>query len=317
MAAGRPRSWRLRQLRRVGAGAITCGIALALVVAAPGAHGVPAGASKPTPPSPLDLVAQAGQIANASSATEAQLLALDAGFRDSLNGTTAGYVYAIASDAVQAVVGPLKDLVKAMADLRKDVADAGRDYVATVAAWQKEAVEQRAFIPTTNKTAGAWTNTCWAPKNTACLAAAAKVADAYATGGNIRVCPTPPGAETVCDAATKARIAYQAVTRNNEDLLEDAVEASFAARAIVGDAKDYPGNKLFEAILQVLGEHRISQALGKAASYLSPLRAIVSSRTKAVQSCTSTGWTIASAGWLELQGFAGVPVTPSTVGTCT
>jgi hypothetical protein len=145
------------------------------------------------------------------------------------------------------------------------------------------------------------------------------VAGDYSYGANIRLCPTPPGgaATAVCTAYFTASGAYQKLSRGYQELTEEAVEAGLQARAIVADARDYPGSKLFEDIVQALGEHRLTKALAKVATVLSPLQARISAKTTALTSCYNTGWTLAQPSWLAIQGYAAAPVAPGSVPACT
>ncbi len=56
------------------------------------------------------------------------------------------------------------------------------------------------------------------------------------------------------------------------ELLTSASEVALGARTLVGDGHDFPGNKEMEAIIQVVGEHRVAHAMGTLVAYGSGLR---------------------------------------------
>lgn len=91
-----------------------------------GAAPAPTPSTASSPPSPLDLITEVEGVVNAQSRTEAALLSLDAQVRNGLNGTTGGYVYSLASDAIQALNGPLKELASGVTNAREDFVAAFR-----------------------------------------------------------------------------------------------------------------------------------------------------------------------------------------------
>ncbi len=260
-----------------------------------------------TAPSPLDLIAQVGAVVNAQSATEAQLLSIDAQIRNALNGTTAGYVYNLASDAIQAVTGPLKDLVTGVKNATKHLA-AAHTRTATMRTWWTR--ERTAYLEMQTNSSRAPRWSCWFTTppppgpNTACLAARAAISTDFnrLPTAVLAATPPPPAANVGVEPnGVLARKEYAAPYSSIEDVASAALETLTAARAIVGDAKDYPSNKLFEAILQGLGEHRLTTALGKVVADKLPLeKGIQNVMTTIAKTCMGTAQTMvdyAFAGW--------------------
>ncbi len=119
----RPGTWPRHAYRNWrGVHSVSLGVCVAIISIAAMVTTASA-ASAPAPPSWLDLVAQAGQIANG---TNTVLLALDAIIRDSTNGTPEGYAYDIASDAAQLLL-PMRNLVRDAANLTKESTEASAD----------------------------------------------------------------------------------------------------------------------------------------------------------------------------------------------
>ncbi len=260
-----------------------------------------AAGSTPTPPSPLDLIAQVGAVANAQSRTEAALLSLDAQIRNSLNGTTAGYVYNLASDAVQALTGPLKDIVTGVTNAQKELVEARARTIAMRAWWTKEhdayANLRGSSWAAENPGTTRWTCDPATPAYATCTRWRIAVITSYNhVSTTVLVAkPPPPAADNgTYPNGMLARNAYSDAYGSVVDVAGAAVESLTAARAIVGDAKDYPGNKLFEAILQVLGEHRLTTALGKVVADRLPLVNGIKSSIANVSNCLSSATTMAN-----------------------
>lgn len=296
------RLWNARLFRRAALGVAAGGLVSASLVAgsAPLAGGT-------TPPSPLDLIAQVGAVVNAQSVTEAKLLSIDAQIRNALNGTTAGYLYNLASDAIQAVTGPLTDLVTGVKDARKHFATAHTRTANMRTWWTRERTAYHK-MQTDSSRAPRWS--CWFTTppplgpNAACLVARTAIKTDFNRLPTAVLAATPPPLAAnlgVEPNGVLARNEYAAAYSSIEDVASAALETLTAARAIVGDAKDYPSNKLFEAILQVLGEHRLTTALGKVVADKLPLeRSIQKVMTTIAKTCMGTAQTMvnyAFTGW--------------------
>lgn len=213
-----------------------------------------------TPPSWLDLVSQMGQVVNADGPTEAALQAVDASIRDSLNGTTPGYVYTLVSESAQLVL-TLKDVTSSAKDVFKDVRTARRYQRAAVTFWKplyryySEWARLEFMAPSPCRLpAGSDMN---------CKEDLDKLRYYW---DNV---PNTPGTTTgalktgLAQTSAASQGAYYNASAALDPLATSVNEALFQARTLEGDAKDYPGNKEVEAVVKVLGEKRVSKFLGK------------------------------------------------------
>ena len=280
--AGAPgRESRRRQARLVGTAALITVVALGGTWVAEGAASA---ATTPQPPSWLDLAAQIGQIANSQSGTAAALLAVDATIRDSLNGTASGYVYDLASDAAQ-MVPTLKDLVKDGASLARDWGQAHSSAEATESYWKEERqIYQDEMVPLMRSPS----IPCYQapPGNQQCLRVLARLQALYDKAAT----PTsPPLLSTVGGAASRAITMYTYAERSLGSVLTAAGDLLLEARATEGDAKDYPGNKEVEAVVQVIGEHRIASSMAKVVARATGLGPHLEAQVTEMVSCKFTG----------------------------
>jgi hypothetical protein len=301
----------MRLVRRAALGLAAAGLVVTSLVV--GAAPQAGAGTTSLPPSPLDLIAQVGAILNAQSQTERALLSLDAQIRNELNGTTGGFVYNLASDAIQALVGPLKDIVSDVKEVHKDLVEA-RAYASRMRGtwWPKE---WRAYDGFQRKTYGGRTGKppygCMFPLpgppppglNPTCEATRTLVKTSYnyQPTAVLMATPVPPVAGTgVYPNGMLARRTYAKAYGSVVEVGSATLETLTAARAIVGDAKDYPGNKLFEAILQVLGEHRLTTALGHILADRLPLVKRIQTDTASLTTCLNAAGTMlrrAFTGW--------------------
>lgn len=247
-----------------------------------------AGAATLTPPTArpswLDLAAEMGQIANSSSSTEATLLTADAVIRNGLNGTTAGYVYSISSDSAQLAVS-LRSLITNSKELVTDWNKAHDSAQTAESSWAQVRTNYAAYQPIFIA------NGCvpGAAQYAACDKAEQQIAAWYDNTARPGVVGPATGNDTQ-SASGKAIYDYREAEDALTEALSDATEVAFGARTITGDAKDYSGNKEIEAIVQVLGEHKIAKAMSGLIADGTGLRPHLEAQMNEMRTCLATGY---------------------------
>jgi hypothetical protein len=251
----RPGTWPRHAYRNWrGVHSVSLGVCVAIISIAAMVTTASA-ASAPAPPSWLDLVAQAGQIANG---TNTVLLALDAIIRDSTNGTPEGYAYDIASDAAQLLL-PMRNLVRDAANLTKESTEASAD-----AKWAKQGwYEQYHFFVPWYAAETATPSPCNGPAGNALCARLKGMMTRWwnLTPNDLSLGGPANVLETVDLATGDAEAEYELASIDLEVVVFDAGQVALGARTLSGDAKDYPGNKEMEAMIQVIGTDRIATTI--------------------------------------------------------
>ena len=273
------------QRRRAGRVAVLVGSVAALAATALFPLDA-SGSSTPTPPSWLDLVSQMGQIANSQSGTEAALLTVDAAIRNGLNGTTAGYVYDLASDVAQLSLD-LRDLIRNSVQLTKQVTAANAMSQVAITAWNKEYTAYRKWYADIQMPGACSSST------SPCAREGKTVEMTWTTA--------------LSSASTGAYREYGLAISTLDEVATDATEVLLGARAITGDAKDYPGNKEFEAAVQVIGEHRVATFIGKLVTKATGVRSALQAQETRMGRANSTGRVMAG---LVGVGYPGKPPPP-------
>lgn len=263
-----------RAWARVAVATVAVGLAVSQLLS-------PAGAT--TPPSWLDLVAQMGQIANGQDKT---LIALDATIRDALNGTSEGTAYAIASDAVR-LLNPLSELVKVGPEFAAKKGEAFGEMAEARVAWSQEYSSYLTW--TALETAGSCVS-----NPSPCNAPAVSV-DSWYIGGPA-LAATVVGAKgpssvnkTVYTTTVDAQLYWSKAMDDLSELLTSASEVALGARALVGDAHDFTGNKEMEAIIKVVGEHRVAHAMGTLVAYGTGLHQHLIAQSNMMVDCSVLG----------------------------
>jgi hypothetical protein len=235
-------------------------LGVVVAICAPGTTMV--ASAGPTPPSWLDIVAQMGQVAHGQDKT---LLSLDATLRDALNGTTAGYVYSLVSDAVQMSTS-LKDLLQDIANLTGYWSRGHAQGARAVAGYNHERQYYADWYrlmhltpsPCYGSSGGSGTATDRCAHD---LVMVIHWWEDYPKSTSLGP-PETVGA-TVSSTSVDAYYQYTMALDTLTEVLTDASEVALEARAITGDAHDYPANKEIEAIVQVIGEHNVASEMAK------------------------------------------------------
>jgi hypothetical protein len=238
----------------------------------------------PTPPSWLDLVAQMGQIAHAANPA---LQSLDAIIRDGLNGTTEGYVYSLVSDAVQ-MASSLKDLTGDTTTLARDWSRATTKAQAAKSGYAQE----RSFYTDWYKLMNEMPSPCVGSGATRdqCDHDGVMVIhwwEDYPKDPSLGPPRTVGG--TVSSTSLDAYYNYNSASAMLTEVLTEASEVLLEARAITGDAHDYPSNKEIEAIVQVIGEHNIASQMAKFAGKATNLRPHLAAQATAMGNISTWG----------------------------
>jgi len=279
-AARRRAGWLLVAVLPVGLG-MSCVAALGGTSAAAAAGR----GSEVTAPSWLDLASEIGQIAHSQSGTEAALLSVDAAIRNGLNGTTAGYVYAIVSDSAQLAL-TLHELGEDASQLVTQWTAAHARGRAAERSWAQERHYYEQFQPIVN--AGGCVS--GAPQYQQCVHDEQEIAAWFDDQGGSKVAgPPSPTNDDVYAATTTGSYLYGETESTLSEVLSTASEALFEARAITGDAKDYPGNKEIEAVVQVIGERDVAKALGTLIADGTGLRSHLQDQVTEMTNCYNSG----------------------------